>query len=200
MVVTLCGSALAQQAAPLTETEEQMSSAEDAADLASTDAAENGVPGAEGAVDRPPIDGAAAEETEVGSGPVDESHGGDGAELTGDETPPANADESLSLEDQPLAEKNVAQDWGRFQPFADLIEAGGVIIIILALISVLALALIIVKQSQFIIQRVGDRGFVSRAAAMLRSGDGDGALEFLEKRRAVAARVMEAAVRGKLVH
>lgn len=98
----------------------------------------------------------------------------------------------------PLEAEPAARNWGRLQPFADLVDAGGLVIVILAVISVVALALIIVKQFQFFLLRIGDRGYIARATEMLRRGDGEGALEFLERRRAVGARVMAAAVRGKL--
>ena len=91
------------------------------------------------------------------------------------------------------------RDWGRLQPFADLVEAGGAIIVILALISVAALAIILLKIVQFTVLRIGDRKFIGEVAQMLRRGEDQAALDFLVKHPGVVARVMETAVRGKIL-
>ena len=86
----------------------------------------------------------------------------------------------------------------RFQPVFDIIDAGGPIIVILAGLSVISLAIIIVKLFQFTALRVGDRGFIDKASRMIRDGDAEDALDFLSRRAGVIARVMETALRGKI--
>ena len=89
------------------------------------------------------------------------------------------------------------RDWGRFQPVADLVEAGGPIIIMLGILSVLSLAIILVKVLQFAVLRAGDHRFVDKVAQMLADGNVHGALDFVSRRRGVVARVMETALRGR---
>jgi len=91
-----------------------------------------------------------------------------------------------------------ARDWGRLQPVAGLIEAGGPIILILMALSVVSLAIIVVKLLQFQGARVGDAGFIERAARKIQAGDAESALEMVAGRRGVVARVMEAALRGRV--
>ena len=93
----------------------------------------------------------------------------------------------------------VAKDWGRFQPIADLVEAGGPIIIILGALSVLSLAIAAVKLAQFVLLRPGDYGFVRRVSKMLADGHNEDALDLVSRRRGVVARVMETALRGRKI-
>ena len=88
---------------------------------------------------------------------------------------------------------------GRLQPVLDLIEAGGPVIVILGVLSVISLAIIIVKITQFTVLRTGDYKFVEKIAQQLKNGDQDKALEALTKRRGVTARVMETALRGRML-
>ena len=92
-----------------------------------------------------------------------------------------------------------AKDWGRLQPAVDLVEAGGPIIIILGVLSVIGLAIVVVKVAQFWLLRVGDHRFIDKVAAMLEEGKITKALDFVAGRRGVIARVMEAALRGKAI-
>ena len=87
----------------------------------------------------------------------------------------------------------------RFQPIADLIEAGGVVIVILAGLSVIGLMLIVVKLVQFTMLRVGDHRFVEGIWAELREGHPDEALEIVSRRKGVVARVMETALHAKSI-
>ncbi|MEO1039086.1 MAG: MotA/TolQ/ExbB proton channel family protein [Pseudomonadota bacterium] len=79
----------------------------------------------------------------------------------------------------------------------DLLTVGGPVIMILAVLSLLSLAIILAKLIQFTLLNVSARGFVQHAANRLKTGDAQGALELLSRRRGPVARVMEAAVRGK---
>ena len=92
-----------------------------------------------------------------------------------------------------------ADESGRLQPVFDLIEAGGPVIVILGVLSVISLAIIIVKITQFTVLRTGDYKFVEKIAQQLKNGDQDKALEALTKRRGVTARVMETALRGRML-
>ncbi len=85
---------------------------------------------------------------------------------------------------------------GRFGPLLDLLDAGGPIIAILAGLSILTLALVLVKIVQFRVLRVGNRGFVPAVVQHLRNNEVQVAFELVTSRAGVIARVMEAAVRG----
>ncbi|MEL7028534.1 MAG: hypothetical protein AAGL49_04825, partial [Pseudomonadota bacterium] len=87
--------------------------------------------------------------------------------------------EPASEPEPAAADAPAARDWGRFQPFADLVQAGGPIIVLLAVISMVSLAIIFAKLIQFTALRVGDRRFIPKVAEMLREGDRDAALDFL---------------------
>ena len=88
---------------------------------------------------------------------------------------------------------------GRFKPLTDFVEAGGPIIIILTVLSVVGLALIVVKLVQFTLLRVGDHRFVERIWAEIRDGHPDDALAHVASRNGVVARVMETALRAKAI-
>ena len=87
----------------------------------------------------------------------------------------------------------------RLQPIADLVEAGGAVIVILAGLSVIGLTLIVVKLVQFTVLRVGDHRFVEAIWAELREGHPDEALEIVSRRKGVVARVMETALHAKSI-
>ncbi len=114
---------------------------------------------------------------------------------------PEDPDAQTSLEDgetgEAALEDETPTDYGRFQPIADLIEAGGAIIIILGVLSLISLAIILAKIIQFTVQRVGNRSFIKPAVERLCSGDLEGAINLVERAPGAVARVMEAALRGK---
>jgi len=83
-------------------------------------------------------------------------------------------------------------------PIIRLLQAGGPVIVILAIMAVLALGVALVKVGQFLWLGVGRSGFVRRSVDTIRSGDEHGALNALDERRNPVARVMAAALRGKL--
>jgi biopolymer transport protein ExbB len=80
---------------------------------------------------------------------------------------------------------------------AEFFEAGGPIIIILAVLAVLALGVGIVKLVQFFRIGVGRSGFVPAVVRQLRENHWREGLSDLEERPNPVARVMAAAVRGK---
>ena len=142
-----------------------------------------------------------------GAAPVE----GDAEEAAG-ESPATDSDSQGALEEAAFGETAVGQtgdaaaqdalstgDAGRLQPVIDLVEAGGPVIVILGFLSVISLAIIIVKGVQFTALRVGDHKFVEKIAQQLKNGEHEAALEALTKRRGVTARVMETALRGRML-
>ncbi|MEO1657564.1 MAG: MotA/TolQ/ExbB proton channel family protein [Pseudomonadota bacterium] len=113
--------------------------------------------------------------------------------------PPAEPglEEGASLEEAPEPELVEERDWGRLAPIADLVDAGGAIIVILIVLSVLSLMVILVKLIQFAVLKVGDHRFTGQLAQLLAEGREKEALDQVSTRRGVVARVMEAAMRGK---
>ena len=84
-----------------------------------------------------------------------------------------------------------------YQGLADLITAGGPIIVILAALSLISLAIIVAKITQFLFLNIAARSFVEPVASEVKAGAYDQALELLSHHRGPVARVMEAAVRGR---
>ncbi len=94
-------------------------------------------------------------------------------------------------------EQSAHAPYGIFQPLMDLVEAGGPIIVILAILSVISFAIVIIKLVQFAVLRVGKRRFVNAAIDKVCRGKVEEALRDVEQTPGVVARVMEAALRGK---
>lgn len=138
---------------------------------------------------------AAEEESAVGDEAEAVDIGDEGADLLTEDAAALSDGEAGAFADPSTAEKN----WGRLQPLANLVEAGGPIIIILAILSIVSLAVIIVKLVQFTALRVGDHKFIEKASQMLQRGHKAKALDFVARRRGVIARVMETALRGRMV-
>lgn len=118
--------------------------------------------------------------------------GEDGAPLTEPCIVPLEAE--LPADDEALEE--AATPAGPFSPLMRLLDAGGPVILILALLAVLALAVGLVKLVQFIWLGVGRAGFVAGAMDKLLAGQARSALDDLDHRRNPVARVMAAALRG----
>jgi biopolymer transport protein ExbB len=76
----------------------------------------------------------------------------------------------------------------------DLLFKGGPVMMVLLALSVVALAIILVKWSQFARAGLRRTGFVEPAVAALGAGDREAALTALRRSRHPAARVMETAV------
>lgn len=83
---------------------------------------------------------------------------------------------------------------GRLEAFLDL---GGPVVVLLMLMSVVAIAIALLKLWQFHSLRLGRQGFVSGCLESLRQGDDDAVLKRLATERNPIARVMEVAVRGR---
>lgn len=77
------------------------------------------------------------------------------------------------------------------------IAKGGPVMVVLAGLSVLATALVLLKLYQFAVLRVRSRSFVDVAVEHVRSGATEEALALLARERNPIARTMEAAVRGR---
>lgn len=90
-----------------------------------------------------------------------------------------------------------ARDPSVFDPIMRLINAGGPVIVILALMAVLSIGVALVKLVQFTWLGVGRSGFVSNMVERLRRGDSDATIGDLDARRSPVARVMAASLRGK---
>lgn len=80
---------------------------------------------------------------------------------------------------------------------AALFNAGGPVLIILAVLSVLAVTVVLVKLWQFARLEVGRRGFIPEALDRWHAGHEDKAVEVLRASRNPIARVLEAAIRGR---
>jgi biopolymer transport protein ExbB len=77
-------------------------------------------------------------------------------------------------------------------------EAGGPIVVVLAIMSVLGFAIVLLKLWQFAALRVGGRRFIEQAVGHARQGDLTGALAALECRRSPIAQVMATTLRGRM--
>lgn len=78
-----------------------------------------------------------------------------------------------------------------------LLDAGGPVVAILFAISILALAIVLLKLYQFWSARIGRRGFVAPALAHFSRGETDKALALLVTERNPIARVLDTAMRGR---
>lgn len=82
-------------------------------------------------------------------------------------------------------------------PIMRLLNAGGPIIVILAVLAVLALGVGLVKLVQFVYLGVGRNGFVHEIIEDVRDGEDEKAIRSLDERHNPVGRVMAAALRGK---
>lgn len=78
-----------------------------------------------------------------------------------------------------------------------LMDLGGPVVMLLVLMSVVAIAIALLKLWQFHSLRLGRQGFVAGCLESLRQGEDDVVLERLAAERNPIARVMEVAVRGR---
>jgi biopolymer transport protein ExbB len=79
-----------------------------------------------------------------------------------------------------------------------LIDKGGPIVAILLVLSVISLAVILLKVFQFWSAGLSRRGFVDPAVDRIEAGDLAGALDILKKHKTPLARAMSAGVRAKM--
>ncbi len=83
---------------------------------------------------------------------------------------------------------------GPFDQLMAYLNDGGTVLYVLLAISVLGLAVILLKSVHFLILRPGARGFVDGAIAQWRQGEAQGAIAQLERHRNPVARVLRAAI------
>ncbi len=115
------------------------------------------------------------------------------AEEASQETP-AGQD---GVEGEEEADAEAAPNYGRFQTIMELVDAGGPIIIMLAVLSFISLAIILAKIVQFSILRVNKRNFIRGTVDLVCAGKLDEAIAQVSATPGVVARVMEAALKGK---
>ena len=85
-----------------------------------------------------------------------------------------------------------------FSPIMRLLDAGGPVIVILAILAVLALAVGLVKFGQFVYLGVGRNGFVHAVMDLVKTEKNAEAIGELDTHRNPVARVMAAAIRGRI--
>lgn len=79
-----------------------------------------------------------------------------------------------------------------------LFELGGPVVYILFAMSVIALAIVLIKWYQFFVLKIRDRRFVPLVLQHYSAGRGEEALRVLERRRGPVAEVMEVAIGGQV--
>lgn len=79
-----------------------------------------------------------------------------------------------------------------------LLDAGGPVVAILFLVSILALAIVLLKLYQFWSAQVGRRRFIAPALTHVVRGEADKALALLVTERNPIARVLQTAIRGQI--
>ena len=90
----------------------------------------------------------------------------------------------------------VRQDW--LTNLTDMLAAGGPVVAILIAMSVVALAIVLVKLWQFRAARLGERGFVRKALVLVRSGRPHDALALVRGKRNPVAQAVSRALIGQL--
>lgn len=83
-----------------------------------------------------------------------------------------------------------------FERLTEWMQLGGPVLLILLVMSVIALAIILLKSYQFIAMGVSDTSFVDPALKYYRAGHYEEALRILARRRSPVARVMDVAIVG----
>jgi biopolymer transport protein ExbB len=121
----------------------------------------------------------------------------DGASPAGDAMPlegsvPGNGDLVDAAGVAPASEISPVLDAVR-----DLLQAGGPVVAILLAMSIVALAIILVKVWQFRSARLGDRRPAREALALYRAGDTSAALARLAGQRNPVAQLLDRAIRGQ---
>jgi biopolymer transport protein ExbB len=101
---------------------------------------------------------------------------------------------AAALSGEPLAPEAGS---GLIDGVMGLYEAGGPIIVILTVLSLISLTIILGKVVQFMALNVSAKSFIAQVGELLKSGREAQALRLLENKRGPVARVMEAAVRGR---
>lgn len=78
-----------------------------------------------------------------------------------------------------------------------LLDAGGPVVVILLVCSVVAVTIVLLKFWQFHAARLGDRGRTAEAVVLLRRGRGEEALALLARSRNPVAQVVAQAIQGR---
>lgn len=91
------------------------------------------------------------------------------------------------------AATSTSQPWS-FEQLSTFIDAGGPVIMILMLMSVIGLAVLLLKLWQFTRLQLNNRDFIDKALAHWRTGEYKGAVSILQQSRNPIARVMETAM------
>lgn len=91
-----------------------------------------------------------------------------------------------------------AAEPGPFTQALDMVAAGGPVVAILGVLSVAALAIVLVKLWQFAANRVGDRSAARKALALHRAGRSIEAISQASRSRNPVAQVVANAIRGSL--
>ncbi len=81
---------------------------------------------------------------------------------------------------------------------SDLISAGGPVVLLLIILSVIALTIVLYKLYQFLSTGVFRRAHIDRAVVLFRDGHAQEALSSVQEAKDPAARAMTAAIRGHL--
>lgn len=107
----------------------------------------------------------------------------------------AQAGDTLTSAADILAASGGGEAWYALGP---LIDKGGWIVVILLILSVISLAVILLKVVQFWAAGLSKRSFVDPAVSKIEAGDTAGALDLLKKHKTPLARAMAAGVRAKM--
>lgn len=89
---------------------------------------------------------------------------------------------------------------GLVERIGSLIETGGPVLMLLGVLSVVTLAIIVIKIWQFATARLYDRRTLTEAIQAWRNGEHREGIERLESSRHIAAEVVATAMRGRLEH
>jgi biopolymer transport protein ExbB len=83
------------------------------------------------------------------------------------------------------------------QKTTDALQLGGPVLVILMILSIVALAIILLKLYQFLSLSLGKRKFIPYVLAQYRAGRPDDALQILKRQASPVARVLEVAIEGQ---
>lgn len=97
-----------------------------------------------------------------------------------------------------MANVVLAGDGGTLSQALAFYDAGGPVVAVLAAMSVIGLAIVLLKLWQFASLRLGNRGFIEPALRHWRAGEGEQALAVLGSSRNPISKVMATAMRGRL--
>ncbi|MBK1651855.1 MotA/TolQ/ExbB proton channel family protein [Halorhodospira halochloris] len=91
-------------------------------------------------------------------------------------------------------------DGGALERLGSLLDTGGPVLTLLSILSVVTLAIILVKFWQFAAARLQDRRTLPEAIGLWRRGEFEAGVERLESSKHIGAEVLATAMRGRLEH